>query len=204
MPPLSKRKALPFKPPRSIAATTENASTSASKHESVSGSGKPRKRTKTQAVAVTRSPSPPLVSEPSQSPANRLRSPEHGDYPTRSIDSLSSEPEYILAEITAPKEEKRQSLETSEPDFPPKLLAAIIHHHMKSKGEKMRIKKDANRLYAKYIDIFVKEAVARAIHERREKLNTDGIERDRSRRILDSYLEVEDLEKLAPQLLLDF
>lgn len=96
----------------------------------------------------------------------------------------------MLAEIIAPEESEKESLRTSEPDFPLKLVAALVHRNMKVRGEKMRITKDANRLYAKYIDIFAKEAVARAICERKEKLNKDGIARNRNRMIFDSHLEV--------------
>ncbi|WEW54635.1 hypothetical protein PRK78_000055 [Emydomyces testavorans] len=210
MPPPPKRRRLPFKPPRSVAAVTEQAPTTTSKPVPTSNvSHKPvrstsRQRSKTQINLVSRTPSPaPTPEQPSRSrsaPPSEL----HDHSPSRSLDSLSSDPDYILAEIIPPKEDKKQSLETSEPDFPPKLLAAIIHGHMKNKGEKMRITKDANKLYAKYIDLFVKEAVARAIYERREQVKTDGMGGNRIETRLDSYLEVEDLEKLAPQLLLDF
>ncbi|KAI1916448.1 hypothetical protein LOZ39_003379 [Ophidiomyces ophidiicola] len=209
MPPPSKRPRLPFKPPRPASNTAKSASPAASTSGANSGrTHKPkpsRQRSKPQATLVSGTPPPkPMAAslsetaEASPSPENRRASCEH------SVESLSSDPDYILAEIIPPKEDKRTPLETAEPDFPPKLLAAIIHRHMKQKGEKMRITKDANRLYAKYIDIFIKEAVARAIHERQETLKTDGVERDRIRSMIDSYLEVEDLEKLAPQLLLDF
>ncbi|CAD6503471.1 BgTH12-03135 [Blumeria graminis f. sp. triticale] len=54
-----------------------------------------------------------------------------------------------------------------------------------------RLTKQAVGAVAKYLDIFVREAVARAAWE--------GIERGGN-----GVLEVEDLERLAPQLLLDF
>lgn len=73
-----------------------------------------------------------------------------------------------------------------EPDktIPPDLLTRILHEFFEKDGT--RITKDANNAMAKYMDVFVKEAIARAAAER-----TGG------------FLEVEDLEKIAPQLLLD-
>ncbi|EEP78064.1 predicted protein [Uncinocarpus reesii 1704] len=198
MPPLSKRNPLPFKPPRSVAVSDEIQPVPRANNARKKTNSSSRKRSKTQMSPEPHTVSPSRMSEPPQAPDNRSPSPVEQDLdPVRrsSIDSLSSDPEYILAEIIAPKEEEKESLETSEPDFPPKLLAAIIHRHMKRKGEKMRITKDANRLYAKYIDIFVKEAIARAIYERKDKLQTDGIQRDRTRTMIDSYLEKRELAR---------
>jgi len=49
-----------------------------------------------------------------------------------------------------------------------------------------RISKDANAAVGKYVDVFVREAIARTAIEKRG-----------------GFLEVEDLEKATPQLLLD-
>lgn len=57
--------------------------------------------------------------------------------------------------------------------------------------------KDANTVVAKYMEVFVREAIARAKFERDQAGGLDGLGGD-------GFLEVEDLEKLAPQLLLDF
>ncbi|KAH8773422.1 CENP-S associating centromere protein X-domain-containing protein [Diaporthe sp. PMI_573] len=74
--------------------------------------------------------------------------------------------------------------EEPEKTIPPELLTRILHEFFEKDGT--RITKDANNALAKYMDIFVKEAIARAAAER------DG-----------GFLEVEDLEKVAPQLLFD-
>lgn len=68
--------------------------------------------------------------------------------------------------------------------IPPELLTRILHEFFENEGT--RITKDANGAVARYMDIFVREAIARA-----------AVERD------SGFLEVEDLEKVAPQLLLD-
>ncbi|KAF3766573.1 hypothetical protein M406DRAFT_291060 [Cryphonectria parasitica EP155] len=71
-----------------------------------------------------------------------------------------------------------------EKTIPPGLLTRIVYEFFEKDGT--RITKDANDALAKYMDVFVKEAIARAAAER------DG-----------GFMEVEDLEKIAPQLLLD-
>jgi centromere protein X len=76
--------------------------------------------------------------------------------------------------------------ENDEPKatIPPELLTRLLHEFFEKDGS--RISKDANEAVAKYMDIFVREAIARAAVEK------EG-----------GFLEVDDLEKIAPQLLLD-
>ncbi|KAJ3575788.1 hypothetical protein NPX13_g3912 [Xylaria arbuscula] len=68
--------------------------------------------------------------------------------------------------------------------IPPELLTRILHEFFEKDGT--RISKDANKAVAKYMDIFVREAIARTAVEKGK-----------------GFLEVEDLEKVAPQLLMD-
>ena len=48
--------------------------------------------------------------------------------------------------------------------IPPKLLTKLLHHHFED--EKTRISKDANTLFGKYMETFVREALFRAAHVR--------------------------------------
>lgn len=48
--------------------------------------------------------------------------------------------------------------------IPPKLLTKLLHHHFEH--DETRIGKDANALLGKYMETFVREALARAAHER--------------------------------------
>lgn len=48
--------------------------------------------------------------------------------------------------------------------IPPKLLTKLLHHHFEH--DKTRIGKDANALLGKYMETFVREALARAAYER--------------------------------------
>lgn len=96
-----------------------------------------------------------------------------------------------------------------EKTIPPDLLTRILAEFFEKDGT--RITRDANTAVAKYMDIFVKEAIARAAAER-----GGGFLEVRSSsllqlRCLDGcglifflvHVQVEDLEKIAPQLLLD-
>jgi len=74
------------------------------------------------------------------------------------------------------------------------LLARLLQQNFES--ENTQIQKGALTLVAKYVDIFVREAFARAKNEREAAVKGGGVS--------DGFLQVEDLEKLAPQLVLDF
>ncbi|KAK5661319.1 hypothetical protein OQA88_11214 [Cercophora sp. LCS_1] len=67
---------------------------------------------------------------------------------------------------------------------PAELLTTILHGFYEEDGS--RITKLANDTAARYMDVFVQEAVARTTVDKKS-----------------GFLEVEDLEKSAPQLLLD-
>ncbi|KAK0737296.1 CENP-S associating centromere protein X-domain-containing protein, partial [Apiosordaria backusii] len=82
-----------------------------------------------------------------------------------------------MAEEEDEEEDERESI-------PPDLLSRIVHELFEHKETK--ITKDANNALSGYIDVFVREAIARAAQKRRG-----------------GFLEVEDLEKIAPQLVLD-
>jgi hypothetical protein len=86
----------------------------------------------------------------------------------------------------------------SEPVVPRALLARLLLENFDD--ENMQIQTGAMKLVGKYIDIFVTEAFLRSKDERRTAAKGGGgIEG-----ISDGFLQVEDLERLAPQLVLDF
>lgn len=105
--------------------------------------------------------------------SNRSRSPSRERSP-------SGEPDYILAEITN-TEESNNNVVLSEPEIPPKLLTRLLHTHFQN--PKTKIAKDANAVVAKYMDVFVREALARAAFERAE-VNGEGAS------FADGFLEV--------------
>ena len=61
-----------------------------------------------------------------------------------------------------------ESIGTQDPPLtiPPALLTRLLHHHLQDDG--CRIGKDANGVIGKYVETFVKEAIARAAFERSE------------------------------------
>ncbi|KAI1330567.1 CENP-S associating centromere protein X-domain-containing protein [Xylariaceae sp. FL0255] len=82
------------------------------------------------------------------------------------------------------QDEEDEDEEEEQKTIPPELLTRILHEFFEKDGT--RISKDANKAVAKYVDIFVRESIARTAREKEK-----------------GFLEVEDLEKIAPQLLMD-
>ncbi|KAG0648741.1 hypothetical protein D0Z07_4749 [Hyphodiscus hymeniophilus] len=116
--------------------------------------------------------------------ASSKPSPSH-DEDSIDIDSQDSGSEE--REDPAEEEERREGI-------PSDLLARLLHENFKEEGT--RLSKDASKAVGKYMETFVREALARAAFARVEAEEKSGV--------ADGFLQVEDLEVLAPQLLLDF
>ncbi|KFY15530.1 hypothetical protein V492_01928 [Pseudogymnoascus sp. VKM F-4246] len=82
------------------------------------------------------------------------------------------------------------ALDAPTETIPPALLTTLLTEFFAD--ERTRISRGADKAVGKYMETFVREAIARAAFERGGEGRGDG------------FLEVEDLEKLAPQLVLDF
>ena len=98
----------------------------------------------------------------------------------------SPEPDHILVEIT------------NDPDADAAISPPLLHRTMQEHWEdkrKTKISTDARKLMQVYVDTFVREAIVRSAYERKEREGRDE---------QDSFLEVSDLERIAPQLVLDF
>ncbi|KAL4977017.1 CENP-S associating centromere protein X-domain-containing protein [Aspergillus desertorum] len=205
--PPQKRRTLPFKPPSRATGSGASASKAGlSKDNPV----KPAAKTRNIPTAATSS----SKTNPAKATSSRQRpspSPRPTDSGTDSASSSSNdsdraspasasdedEANYILAEITH-ADRAHEDVLSSDPLIPSKLLTKLVHHHFRN--EKTKIAKDANAVVAKYIDVFVREAVARAAYERAEAQGVVG----GGIGIADGFLEVEDLEKMGPQLAMDF
>lgn len=72
---------------------------------------------------------------------------------------------------------------SSDPTIPSKLLTRLLHEHFQN--DKTKVAKDANNVVAKYMDVFVREAIARAAYERAETNGSAG-----ARSVGDGFLEV--------------
>ncbi|KAF3926140.1 hypothetical protein ABW21_db0201304 [Orbilia brochopaga] len=88
-------------------------------------------------------------------------------------------------------QEKQQRKAT----IPPELLAKLLKNFMEDEGTKVSVA--ATKTVGEYLHLFLTEAVYRAVSNRR-----DGDPWAKTNAGL--MLEVEDLEKITPQLLLDF
>lgn len=194
--PTQKRRHLPFKPPsRATGSPSASASTTAGpsktkpskpptktpKVNATASSSKSRPKPKPAKASSSRqrpSPSPPNESATnSDAPSDDRASAEPSGSGSGSDDE--TEANYILAEITH-GEPANEDVLSSDPLIPPKLLTKLVHHHFRN--EKTKIAKDANGVVAKYIDVFVREAVARAAFERAEGGGGGGV--------ADGFLEV--------------
>ncbi|WYZ36800.1 hypothetical protein EsH8_II_000306 [Colletotrichum jinshuiense] len=116
-----------------------------------------------------------------QQPARKKSGPfelSDSDAPPRAADDDDDAEE-------AEEGEEEQDADGPENSIPPELLTRLLHEFFEK--DDTRLSKDANAAAGRYMDIFVREAIARCVHER------PG-----------GFLEVEDLEKIAPQLLMDF
>ncbi|QKX61763.1 uncharacterized protein TRUGW13939_08919 [Talaromyces rugulosus] len=200
-----KRNRLPFKPPRQqsstatggVSKTTKPKSTSRKSTSSTTTPGPSASRRKSTATSAKKSKATVESEDDNDDDDDGSSEDGSGSGSVNGERSQSQEPDYILAEIVT--NEKSRDIESGEPAIPPKLLTKLLHHHFQN--PKTKIAKDANEVVAKYIDIFVREALARAAYERTEGNKDTG---DGRPSIMDGFLEVEDLEKLAPQMILDF
>ena len=108
---------------------------------------------------------------------------------------LTSDIDALMEDVDEPPPQRSATLDTSAPPIPTPLLVRLLHHHLED--ENTQIQKGAMKLFETYMTIFVREAIARAKDEREKSGRSAGGAASR-------FLQVEDLEKLAPELLLDF
>ncbi|KAJ5488416.1 CENP-S complex centromere protein X [Penicillium expansum] len=205
--PAQKRPRLPFKPPSRTTSAGPSSSAPKAKGKAKQTSTKASastivpKTTKSKPTTQSKSATQSKSTDQSKftinanaAPESEIDSDSNGSSRSRSR-SLSQEPNYILAEITTTNQP--EDVTSSDPKIPSKLLTRLLHQHFQN--EKTKVAKDANNAVAKYVDVFVREAIARAAYERAESDGNTG-----GRSLGDGFLEVEDLEKMAPQLTMDF
>jgi hypothetical protein len=189
-----KRNRLPFKPPRQqsstttggVSKTTKPKSTSRKSTSSTIASGPSASRRKSTVTSAKKGKAPVESEDDNDDDDDDGSSEDGSGSRSGSVNgerSQSQEPDYILAEIVT--NEKSRDIESGEPAIPPKLLTKLLHHHFQN--SKTKIAKDANEVVAKYIDIFVREALARAAYERTEGNKDTG---DGRPSIMDGFLEV--------------
>ena len=95
----------------------------------------------------------------------KRRSKAPSSTPSSSDDSNNSEIESSHAYRSSAQVSGRAELEDQPPVIPEKLLQVLLKQHFED--EKTGIEGDARKLVAKYMETFVREAVARAVVERK-------------------------------------
>ncbi|KAJ5925835.1 hypothetical protein N7454_007345 [Penicillium verhagenii] len=208
--PQQKRRRLPFKPP----SRTSSAGPSAMPPTVAKDKGKAKAKEITTESSSEFTPASNLKTQPATSNPTSSKRPRDdaltalpatpSDFASDSDSEtqvgerqrpFSEEPDYMLAEIT--HRTPQENIAMGTPQIHPKLLTAVFHHFFKH--DKTRISKDADALMAKYMDLFVREAIARG------KLERDLVNKSKGRTgPADNFVEVEDLETLAPWLVMDF
>ncbi|KAF2874199.1 CENP-S associating centromere protein X-domain-containing protein [Massariosphaeria phaeospora] len=176
-----KRKGPAFKPPRPVNATKPTATKRASATTAARAAGVTKKATTSRQNAQQAT----TIISSSESEDQGEAPREDSDRDELMDDASDDEPR---DHQPAPA----QATQTSP--IPSQLLNRLLHENFEDEGT--QIQKGAMNLVEKYMDIFVREAIARADVERRAAAKEGGI--------MDGFLHVEDLEKLAPQLVLDF
>lgn len=86
---------------------------------------------------------------------------------------------------------------TTAPGISQTLLQRLVHQHLENKH--LKLGKVASQMLLVYVDMFVREAVARSTLDKLER-STDAVRNDPA----DLWLNFEDLERVTPGLLLDF
>ncbi|KAJ6111200.1 hypothetical protein N7486_003435 [Penicillium sp. IBT 16267x] len=209
--PQQKRRRLPFKPPSRTSSAGPSVMPSAAKDKGKAKESTARPTSKATTATTSASKTQPTGSSSKATSSKRPHDDTLSALPATPSDFasdsesetpvgererlLSEEPDYMLAEIT--HRTPQENIAMGTPQIHPKLLTALFHHFFKN--DKTRISKDADALMAKYMDLFVREAIARG------KLERDLVNESKGRTDpADNFIEVEDLETLAPWLVMDF
>jgi hypothetical protein len=123
---------------------------------------------------------------------------EHDDEEAASPPS-SPEPDFILAEVVN-SSSLRKGPALSEPAISLPLIHRVMQSHFTG-PEKTSISSDARALVGKYVEIFVKEGIRRCVDEKKEREANGGAT---AAGVDNGWLELEDLERVATQLCMDF
>jgi hypothetical protein len=161
--------------PTSKATKPKTKSTKPSKSKPTSAKSKGKRPSTTSTLSST---STSLANSPSAA---------NSTFPIPSHLSPSSEPDFILAEIIP---------EDDTPKIPPDLILRLLQHSFQDKP-KTKINKEAAEVMGKYVEVFVREALARCAFSRGDRERDGG-------GLGDGFLEVEDLERVGGQIVLDF
>jgi hypothetical protein len=175
----ARRKGPAFNPPRPVKPAAQTASTA--KRATGPGASRPGAAKK------------PAASPSDFLPATAIISSD--DEIAEEMGHVPSDLDQFMEDLTDDEDTRRaEPPQTETPPIPLPLLARLLAHNFED--DSTQIQKGAMNLFSTYMGIFVQEAIARAKDER-SKAAVGGNRAD-------ALLQVEDLEKLTPQLVLDF
>ncbi|KAL9580737.1 MAG: hypothetical protein Q9212_004318 [Teloschistes hypoglaucus] len=137
---------------------------------------------------------PPHPNRSSSTKAQSKATPRRRSAPASTLISSSASeedefPSLALSDDASPMELEPSSdavepvmsnAQDAPPLIPHALVTRLLHHHLgkTADSEPMRISKEANKVVARYVETFVREAVARAELERRQADDEAGVRGD--------------------------
>lgn len=203
--PSSKRPAPPFKPlrpskvPRVEPESSVSASRPAASKPAAARKLPPAKRVASRTKDIEENDSSKTLSSDHEqdNAVDLARKPAKTIQRSRGDSHLSISSNENAAATAGANDDPLPSQSDPTPSIPQALLLRLLHESFADKNTK--IDKHAIQVLQKYMEIFVREAIARAKHA---KLEAAG-EADESE-LGGTWLDLEDLEKVAPGLLCDF
>lgn len=188
---VTRRKGPSFNPPRPVNAAPQPATTT-TKRASAPVASRPTVAASSKSTATasknTFRPAADIINLSDDEPDDQLAD----DIDSDDFDSIMQDVTLPTAPARAKPPPAKSPL--SEPVIPRPLLARLLLENFDDPD--VQIQTGAMKLVGKYIDIFVTEAFLRSKDERKTAAKNGAM--------VDGFLQVEDLEKLAPQLVLDF
>lgn len=128
-------------------------------------------------------PPRPSTTKPTKKTPTARRKSAPARAPSYSPSSEEPTPSSPEASYDRPLSSSPTNTQDPPPTIPPALLSKLLHHHFTDGN--MRIGKDAMGVVGKYMETFIREAIARAAFERGEKLGEGG-----ARGLGEDFLEV--------------
>jgi len=190
------------KPDRASSTSTHKPKSKSTNGVKKSGAGKDKEKERLSAASV-RSLLPSLSPDTDEAMSDISHQEGREERGEESDDPFASPPT-LTSTLKRKSDQREQRIEEEDAHIADlderqerigdELLGVVLSRFFKRDGDGrgMRMSRDAVKAVGKYMDTFVREGVARAAWK--------GEERDAGAGVL----EVEDLERLAPQLLLDF
>lgn len=139
-------------------------STTASPRGRPAGSKNKASTTSSRAGAAVSKTSTATAAKAKREGKQRAEESQSPDEPRRRGGEGDDEDDAMEVDEDDQVDDEDDEEEEPEKGIPPDLLTRILHEFFEKDGT--RITKDANNAMAKYMDIFVKEAIARAAAER--------------------------------------